>query len=251
MKIQDFIKQYDNYPILFVGAGLSRRYLKESYNWNDLLKKIADDIYGDSVTYADIKIKYEDRENNTHDFYKIATQIEDDFNKLMNSTKKTDKINKEKFSRFKDLNREKSLNDEFSVSYLKLYIAELTKNLKYKDEKSDEIELLKKTKNKFSSIITTNYDGLIEDLLDFKPIVGNDLICTNPIQSVYKIHGCHTQADSIIITKKDSEEFQEKFLLIKAQLLSLFLHRPIIFIGYNFGDKNIIDILNTIFLFVR
>ncbi len=92
---------------------------------------------------------------------------------------------------------------------------------------------------------------MIEDLLDFKPIVGNDLICTNPIQSVYKIHGCHTQADSIIITKKDSEEFQEKFSLIKAQLLSLFLHRPIIFIGYNFGDKNILDILNTIFLFVK
>ena len=28
LKIQDFIKQYDNYPILFVGAGLSLRYLE-------------------------------------------------------------------------------------------------------------------------------------------------------------------------------------------------------------------------------
>ena len=38
--------------------------------------------------------------------------------------------------------------------------------------------------------------------------------------------------------------------MIRAQLLSLFIHNPIIFVGYNIGDKNIKDILRTIFSYV-
>lgn len=39
--------------------------------------------------------------------------------------------------------------------------------------------------------------------------------------------------------------------MIRAQLLSLFIHNPFIFIGYNIGDKNIKDILKTIFTYVE
>ena len=55
LKIQDFIKQYDNYPILFVGAGLSLRYLENSYSWDGLLARIANDIYGNTERYLKIK----------------------------------------------------------------------------------------------------------------------------------------------------------------------------------------------------
>lgn len=43
MDITQFIGQFNNYPVLFVGTGLSLRYLENSYSWDDLLKKVCVD----------------------------------------------------------------------------------------------------------------------------------------------------------------------------------------------------------------
>jgi hypothetical protein len=251
LKIQDFIKQYDNYPILFVGAGLSLRYLENSYSWDGLLARIAKEIYGNTEQYLNIKSNNYDKKEAKFNFYDIATKIEKDFQSLMSPSNKKNKLIQAKFKYIKDFNLKRVENGDSPISYLKLYIAELTKNLIYKEEMQDEIELLRVIKSKFSSIITTNYDSFIEHLLGFSPIIGNELICTNPYGSVYKIHGCHTEPNSIVITSEDAKRFDDKFLLIKAQLLSLFLHNPIIFIGYRIDDKNIRDILKTIFSYVE
>ena len=40
MNIQEFISNYHNHPVLFVGTGLSLRYLENSYSWDSLLKKV-------------------------------------------------------------------------------------------------------------------------------------------------------------------------------------------------------------------
>ena len=114
----------------------------------------------------------------------------------------------------------------------------------------EEIAELKKARKNIGSIITTNYDKMIEEMFSFNPLIGNDILLSNPYGSVYKIHGCISAPDKIIITEKDYCEFNEKYELIRAQLLSLFIHNPIIFIGYNIGDKNIKDILKTIFSYV-
>lgn len=92
---------------------------------------------------------------------------------------------------------------------------------------------------------------MIEDLFGFSPLIGNDILLSNPYGSVYKIHGCVSQPDKIIITEGDYNKFNEKYELIRAQLLSLFIHNPIIFIGYSIGDSNIKDILRTIFTYVE
>ena len=41
MNIKDFVSNFSNHPVLFVGAGLSLRYLKNAYTWDGLLKKIS------------------------------------------------------------------------------------------------------------------------------------------------------------------------------------------------------------------
>jgi len=66
---------------------------------------------------------------------------------------------------------------------------------------------------------------------------------------VYKIHCCVSQLDKTIITESDYSKFNEKYELIRAHLLSLFIHNPIIFIGYSIEDSNIKDILRTIFTY--
>lgn len=74
---------------------------------------------------------------------------------------------------------------------------------------------------------------------------------SNPYGSVYKIHGCVSDIQNIIITEEDYERFDKRYELIRAQLLSLFIHNPIIFIGYSISDVNVKNILKTIFMCIE
>lgn len=43
---------------------------------------------------------------------------------------------------------------------------------------------------------------MIEEMFSFNPLIGNDILLSNPYGSVYKIHGCISAPDKIIITEK-------------------------------------------------
>jgi hypothetical protein len=241
MKIQDFINNYKNHPVLFIGTGLSLRYLSNSYSWENLLKKIAQEINPNEEYFLDVKSNY--MIGQTCSYEKVATDLEMDFNKLLkeNRTGKFQHINDVFYQNFKN---------GINISRFKLYIADLLQNITIKDDVQLEVAELKKARKNIGSIITTNYDKMIEEIFSFNPLIGNDILLSNPYGSVYKIHGCVSAPDKIIITKNDYKRFNEKYDLIRAQLLSLFIHNPIIFLGYNIGDKNIKDILRTIFSYV-
>lgn len=172
--------RYKNHPVLFIGTGMSLRYLNNSFTWDGLLSKISYELKGEHEFYLDLKSRCE-----------------------------------------------------------------------YNPEKKDEIHELMKVRKNISSIITTNYDTLIEEIFEFTPLVGNNILLSNPYGSLYKIHGCISQPEKIIIGTDDYNSFNGKYELIRAQLLSLFIHNPIIFMGYNIGDENIKSILKTIFTYIE
>ena len=60
---------------------------------------------------------------------------------------------------------------------------------------------------------------------------------------MYKIHGCVSDANSIIITENDYSHFEQSRKLIIAKMLTLFADSPIIFLGYSFTDENIQKII--------
>ena len=241
MQVQEFIENFRNHPVMFIGTGLSLRYLENSYSWENLLKKIAFDFEPNEEYYLDIKADYMTAYG--CDYEKVATRLEQDFNKYLQDDRN---------GRFKYINDifYENMKKGINISRFKLYIADLLKNTSLKNSMFEEIAELKKARKNIGSIITTNYDKMIEEMFSFNPLIGNDILLSNPYGSVYKIHGCISAPDKIIITEKDYCEFNEKYELIRAQLLSLFIHNPIIFIGYNIGDKNIKDILKTIFSYV-
>ena len=70
------------------------------------------------------------------------------------------------------------MKNNVAVSRFKIYISMIFKSLDYKQ--SDEIAELKKARKNISSIITTNYDTMLEDIFDFKPLIGNDILLSNP-----------------------------------------------------------------------
>lgn len=241
MNIKEFISRYRNHPVLFIGTGISLRYLNNSYTWDGLLKKVASDITTDEEFYLDIKSKCQ--ENKKYRYDKVASMLEKEFNDYLSEDRNGD------FKHINDIFYD-NMKKDINLSRFKIYISEIFSQLEFRPEMKEEISELKKVRKNIGSIITTNYDKLIEEVFEFNPLIGNNILLSNPYGALYKIHGCISDADKIIITEEDYKCFDEKYELIRAQLLSLFIHNPIIFIGYNMEDRNIKSILKTIFTYI-
>lgn len=243
MKIDSFIKQYSNHPVLFIGAGFSLRYLENSFTWEDLLKHVSLELTGNKEVYLDFKSE-SIRSDGSCSYEEIAGKLENLFNET---------LSQDRNGKFKEINDIFYYNMEngIKLSRFKIYIAQLLNVKKLKENTENEIAALKRVRKNIGSVITTNYDNLIESLFDFNPLIGNDILLSNPYGAVYKIHGCVTNPEKIIITDNDYALFEEKYELIRAQLLSLFIHNPIIFMGYSIGDENIKKLLKTVFTYVE
>lgn len=238
MDIKEFISKYHTHPVLFIGTGMSMRYLQKSYSWKSLLEQITVDLTGNDELFLNIDSRL------NSDFPKMASEIENLFNR---------KLEEDRHGKFKDINDSFFDNKRKGIdnSRFKIYISRLFADNSFKPEMLEEIKVLKTTRKNISSVITTNYDNLIEQVFQFDPLVGNNILMSNPYGAVYKIHGSIEDPSSIIITDEDYKKFDTKYELIRAQLLSLFMHNPIIFMGYSLTDENIKKLLHTIFSYVN
>lgn len=240
MQLSEFFSGMRNHPILFLGTGFSLRYLQQSYTWYGLLKKISDDLYGNPRKFLDLVDScYIDGKSSLE---LVAEKLEQQFNELI--------VNDPRFNEINDIfysYMEKGVR----YSRFKIYICKLLENISEKEEMLPELADLIKARKNIGSVLTTNYDLYVEKLFKFSPLIGNNILLSNPYGSVYKVHGCVSDAGSMVITQTDYRNFEQKYELIKAQILSLFMHNPIIFIGYGLGDANIRGLLKTIFSYVN
>ena len=227
-------------PVLFIGSGISKRYLYNFPTWGELLENCFNKVEQDSFQYQ--KIIDELKRNSNSEFevnVKLASEIEARFNRAFYDRKI-------QFGKSKNPSWVKK-----GVSPFKMYLSHFFKRL-HLNKDSDlalELESFRKLKNKVSAVITTNYDQLLEKSIfagDYSVFIHqNDLFSADSYNSaeIYKIHGCVTDADSIIITERDYENFVNSRKLIIAKMLTLFAESPIVFMGYSFTDENIRNII--------
>ncbi|MEP8701746.1 SIR2 family protein [Enterobacter roggenkampii] len=202
MEIKDFVSQYKNHPVLFIGTGFSLRYLENSYSWDDLLMKAAVDLTGNPEFYYDLKADSLEGDEYRYDI--LATKLEDIFNQTLASDRNG------KFETINDIFHE-NMKQGKKLSRFKIYLTSILKELKIKDHMKEEVNTLIKTRKNIGSVITTNYDQLIENIFDFIPLIGNNILLSNPYGSVYKIHGCVSDPNNIIITLDDYKNFDNKY----------------------------------------
>ena len=67
-----------------------------------------------------------------------------------------------------------------TLSRFKIFIAKLVGDLTLKEGLEEELNELKRARKNIGSIITTNYDQFIERVFEFNPLVGNDILLSNP-----------------------------------------------------------------------
>ncbi len=237
------------YPILFIGAGMSKRYLKNYPNWNELLQEYYERLELDRSYYSylnDLRKKYKSDYPDVTDLnFKIntvaATFIESKFNDLFFDGK----------IRVENLTEEEAFSK--GISAFKASIAQKFSKYELREDVNiQEVNALRRFLKKARMIITTNYDGFIENLLSddekVKPVVyiGQKGFFEDTIgwSEVYKIHGSYNDPNSIIINEEDYQKYDNNSVLISAKVLSTMIHSPIIFLGYSLNDRNVRKLLS-------
>ncbi|MDW4268632.1 SIR2 family protein [Staphylococcus saprophyticus] len=230
--LEKYIKKMNVRPILFIGSGFSQRYINAP-NWEGLLEYLIEEntmikmplqyfiqqFDGDLSMVATelVKFYYEYAWNNMEDFPK----------ELFDSS-------------------DKSIYLKYKIS---VFLKNATNDMDCSDENlKNELDILKTLSP--HSIITTNYDNLIDKIFpDYEVIIGQQIIKqkeATDIGHILKIHGTVENISSLIIEKSDYDEFNSKQIYLIAKLFTYFVEHPIIFIGYSINDVNIKTILNNV-----
>lgn len=235
------LKKTDHLPMLFVGSGMSIRYLGLD-NWKELLRHFARMAADSEYAYEMYEQQAKGLDCKEGLLPKVAELIERDFNQRWF-----------KDERFKE-SREQSV-DEIgrAISPFKIEIARYTneRSRSHKAEYVAEIELFRKLEMRsIGGVLTTNYDCFIEEMFpSYTKYIGQEELLFSTlygISEIYKIHGCCTKPESIVVNEADYTDFSDKNAYLAAKILTIFLEHPIVFIGYSLTDPNIENILKFI-----
>jgi hypothetical protein len=233
-KLIEIFKEKGAGPFLFVGSGFSRRYLGLE-DWKGLLSKFS--VAGQPFEYYLAKAD--------GNYPSAAKLLANDFNELWWSS--PDFSVSVARHKSKIANSTSALRIEIS-NYLSSISNIDTKNFKF----SEEISLLSSLN--VDGIITTNWDTFLEQLFpDYEKYIGqNELLFSNAqeIGEIYKIHGCATKPESLVLTSDDYAQFNERNPYLAAKLITVFVEHPVVFIGYSIADENVAGLLRSISLCV-
>jgi hypothetical protein len=232
--VRDCLAELGCQPIIFAGAGLSKRYIKGA-SWIELLEAIAklNPRVKDSIAFL-----YQKHGN----LLEVGEQLIPDFHAWAWAEGK-DSFDQALFA--------PSIQpSEFIKYFVAQYVANITPadlSKLHPPQLMEEIEQLKGIRP--HSIITTNYDTLCETIYpDYTRIVGQKIIRAPGISvgEIFKIHGCVTDYKEIVLTTSDYSSWTNKKKYLSAKLLTYFLEHPVLIVGYGAQDPNVLAILRDI-----
>lgn len=221
-------------PIIFAGAGLSRRYVSGP-SWIELLQQVA-------VQNPEIDKNISFYLQKYGNLLEVGEQLIHPFHSWAWGEGK---------SKFEPILFSPTAQPK---DFLKYFVAqhiaqslppELTKISPPTLQK--EIELLQAIYP--HSIITTNYDQLCELIFpEYTRIVGQKIIRAPGLSvgEIFKIHGCVSDYKEIILTTSDYHSWSQRKKYLSAKLLTYFLEHPVLIIGYGAQDPNVLAILRDI-----
>lgn len=234
--LRDELAGHSALPYLFLGSGVSRRYLGLP-DWSSLLRHFADDIGEDfDFHYASAQ----------GDLPKVASSIAKVFHNVW--------WHEDRYASQRQQYRSIVTGNEAA---LKVAVADYVSNLQsleagrpgVDDAKlNHEISLLRQAV--IDGVITTNYDSLTDELFPgFQPYIGQDELMLSDAQFIaetYKIHGSAVEPSSLILTHDDYVKYSRRNHYLAAKLLTIFAEHPVIFIGYSLSDIYIQEILANV-----
>lgn len=241
MTIEDVISNFNTTPFLFLGSGMTRRYLNLP-DWKGLLEHFARVIEDDNFIYSSYENKAKVLQCKAGIMPKIAELIQRDFDEKWFRDASIRNVNEEALEQIK--------NNGLSPFKAEL-AAYIKRNTIVEPHYQEEInKLVHISEKSIAGVITTNYDTFLEDNFQgFTKYVGQNQLIFSAIQGIaeiYKIHGSVENPESIIINESDYVKFGEKSAYLAAKLMTIFMEYPIIFMGYSISDINVQNIIKSI-----
>ena len=252
MGILDELIKKNEFPIIFIGSGISKRYLKNYPSWLELLEKIWKEIekyegeekrnFYSKLNYISEKLEREKIEDKDfHVNVEMASSIEKRIKNLYYENK----------FKIENLTQEETYKNK--INPFKKYLANIFSSNELISPNSEELKEFKNVLKKSRVILTTNYDTFIEDSFGdnereiLKKYIGQKGLFQGGTGycELYKIHGSIEEPNSIIITEEDYKEYDKNSILITSKIVSSLLNSPIIFIGYSLTDLNIKNIIKN------
>jgi hypothetical protein len=230
--IRDCVNLYNTQPVIFAGAGLSKRYFSGP-SWDELLEWLSEF----NAIEQDIEFHLQDKNN---DEPLIGSEFAQKF-------KNWAWENKDEFQPW--LFTREAPEDIYIKYKISDYFRERTPS-KIEDADSqfiDEINLLQNIQP--HAVITTNYDKFLERVFpDYFPVIGERIV-NEPysyIGEIYKIHGCISKPSELVLTKEDYQTFMNERRYLSAKLLTYFTEHPVLIVGYEPSDENVKRILRDV-----
>lgn len=234
---RDLFSTLKHLPFLFIGSGISRRYMGLP-NWEELLRIFALKVLpGNSLALEVFSTKA-----GVGGLPEVASLIEAEFNQIW--------LTAPEYQDQRKLHQDAA---KARISPFKIELAEFFRAAEKTTDPHllDELSCLSNVaKRSVAGVITTNYDLLPEEVFKgYDPFIGQEQLLfggTQGVSEIYKIHGCCTQAESLVISAADYHDFDRRNAYLAAKLLTVFVDHPIIFLGYSLSDPNVQGILKAI-----
>lgn len=253
MSILEELVEKNTYPIVFIGSGISKRYLKDFPNWDGLIKQLWAKAYlskDDNEYYRFMNnIRGKIIEDNP-----TLSEKEVDYRLNIIASSEIEKNFNQKFidAKISVANYGDKEYYEQRISPFKMEIANIFDEYEVIPEMMQELNSFKKFLSKTKIILTTNYDSLIEDSIkSYSPDSKLDVFIgqkgflkdTTGWSELYKVHGSVKKPQSIVISEDDYNLFDKNSVLISAKIIASLIDAPIIFLGYSLTDINIRKII--------
>lgn len=218
-------------PFLFLGSGFSSRYIGLE-TWDALLRRF---------TYGIKDFEYYLSSSNS-ELALASSKIAIDYKDYWWTADATI-VERQKYK----------AEARYISSPLKISISEYVKAIsacKIPEDSPHATEISELSKANVDGILTTNWDLLAETLFpDYKVYIGQEeLLVSTPqnIGEIYKIHGCCTKPNTLVLTHEDYQRFEHNNPYLAAKLITIFVENPVLFIGYRLNDPNILQLLDAI-----
>ncbi|OEH86072.1 hypothetical protein BHU72_14680 [Desulfuribacillus stibiiarsenatis] len=248
--ILDDLIENNEFPLVFIGSGISKRYLDGFPNWTGLLEEFWNAVgfglnfYGEFNKNIDslkaVNPGLSEKELEHYSNIRMGTILEESFNEAFNSGSIT----------LPNFNQKDAYQTK--ISPFKMAISKRFSQYTIKEKLLEEYNSFKNMLMKTQIILTTNYDCFIEN--SYNEISRNKVTKyigqkgffqeTFGSAELYKLHGCVESPTDIVISEKDYERFDKNSVLISAKIISMMMHSPIIFMGYSLTDVNVRKIIS-------
>ncbi|PLS29984.1 SIR2-like domain-containing protein [Bifidobacterium margollesii] len=233
----DLLTEANRVPFLFVGSGVSQRYMGTE-NWADLLKWVIASTHSPRMKpyfayyQAALAEVGEDRA-----LIRAASNMERDF---LGVTLEPG---------FDEWRRRHGDELDAGSPAMKIYIAEHLRDFS-PCRLTEELQLLRGASTHVAGVITTNYDLLMENVFpDYDRYVGQEELLFSSLSGlgeIYKIHGSVEDPESMVLDERDYDLFRERQSYLMSKVLTIFGEYPVVFLGYSLSDPDIGNIITSL-----